>query len=73
MKRRASSETGRSARAGAAFSFSKAAVLTAAFAVSASGSTPMPRKIDGRPIRTIVESIETISAATSMLDSAIHL
>lgn len=41
MKRRASSETGRSARAGAAFSFSKAAVLTAAFAVWAPGA-PMP-------------------------------
>ena len=40
---------------------------------AASGSMCTPRKIDGNPMSTIVESIETINAASSMFDSAIHL
>ena len=38
-----------------------------------SGLMWMPRKIAGRPIRTIVESIVMISDASTVLDSAIHL
>ena len=37
-----------------------------------SGSTPMPRKIDGSAISTIVESIETIRLAISVFDRTIQ-
>ena len=40
---------------------------------AANGSTRIPRKIDGSPINTIVESIDTISADTSVFDNATHL
>ena len=40
---------------------------------AASGLTWIPRKIDGNPISTIVESIETISPASTVFDSATHL